>query len=783
MQKMKVSMWITILLVGLSLSLQAQDSSLYNKQTTQIRLLNPSNWLQQGENAIIQFQSELTLGIDTVYKHEQLLRMSKDLELITSDFATHGAVMRIRSLDDVKAKLMQMKMDVEKWRTSVRKQNDLLAANYYNIEQLKVDSIWQEIRNDSAIWGIYEKEFTSLEENVTRTEKQYQEVLKRSVTAENNLNNINFLISNLLLGVEKELRQRSSALFQQSHPPFWKINGSTYKEGIGEVFMNTLKQNLESLKFYGKNAYIRVILFRIILLLITLLPIWYFKKHKKEFANDNPNQAYKFVHKYTGASTSSFVLVMAPIIFVNSPHIFTEVILVTLSITTTLIFLKEQPNLKRSWFYALLGIYIVLKAMNLMVSVTYFGRWVWSLSLVGLIPLYYVFKAINKTNIENKWLFRVILGITFILYILGWFLNFTGHYPLGRILLLAGLEQFFLAIILYVAIYSLIDFFAILANIYNSRNTGTTIRVDIIYNKLLNLVRFLAVIFWFNQFLHNINAMDFLQHNLFNLLNHKINVAGYSYAPGSILIFFITLFITFYISSMLNGLFLDEKRTEESTNKTSLASIVIILRLFIIAAGFILGLLIAGIPLNNLNLFVGALGVGIGFGMQSFFANLISGIIIAFEKPLYVGDIVELEGGTRGRVTDIGLRSTTVDTADGAEYIIPNNEMIGKVLKNWTRTSKLYKLQFEFNVDHENDPETVQRIASTAAQQIKEIIPKPAPAVQFLNIRSNGLQFEISCWVKSIAEAKKVKSQLLTMLHKELMAAGVKYSKDRKSVV
>lgn len=777
MQKKLASAWIAILLVSLCICVQAQDSSLSPKQTTQVRLLNPSNWLQQGENAIIQFQSELTLGIDTAYKHDQLMRMNKDLDLITSDFASHGAVMRIRSLDDVKAKLLQMKTDVEKWRTSVRKQNDLLAANYYSIEQLKVDSIWRQIRNDSTMWVIYEKEFNSLQENVINTEKQYQEVLKRSVSAENNINNINFRISNLLLGVEKELAQRSAALFQQSHPPFWKINSNTYKEGIGEVFMNTLKQNLESLKFYGKNAYIRVILFRIILLLITLLPIWYFKKHKKEFAKDNPNQPFKFVHKYTGASTSSFVLVMAPIIFINSPHIFTEVILVTLSITTTMIFLKEQPNLKRSWFYALLGIYIVLKAMNLMVSVTFFGRWVWCLSLVGLIPLYYVFRAINQTSIANKWLFRVILVITFILYILGWFLNFTGHYPLGRILLLAGLEQFFLAIILYVAIYSLIDFFAILANMYNRRNTGTTIRVDIIYNKLLNLVRFLALIFWFNQFLHNINAMDFLRHNLFNLLNQQINIAGYSYAPGSILIFFTTLFITFYISSMLDGLFLDEKRTEESTDKTSLASIVIILRLFIIAAGFILGMLIAGIPMNNLNLFVGALGVGIGFGMQSFFANLISGIIIAFEKPLYVGDIVELEDGTRGRVTDIGLRSTTVDTADGAEYIIPNNEMIGKVLKNWTLSSKLFKLQVEFNVDHDNDPEAVQKIALTTAQQIREIMPKPAPAVQFLNIRSNGLQFEISCWVKSIAEAKKVKSLLLTSLHKELMAAGVKYPK------
>lgn len=755
-----------------------QDSLLPSNRIT--RLLNPSNWLQQGENAITRFESELSFGIDTAYKHEQLVRINKDLDLIEHDFNAHGTVMRIRSLDDVKAKLLQIKNDVEKWRNAVRKQNDLLASNYYTIEQLKQDSMWQLMKSDSTLWTIYELEFSNLQQNVQRVEKQYQEILRKSVSAENNINNVNFRINNLMLLVDKELAQRNSAIFKQTHPAFWNLTSTTYKEGIGDVFMNTLKQNLESLKFYGKNAYIRVILFRIILLLITLLPIWYFKRHKKEFSKDNPDQPYRFVHKYTGASTSSFVLVMAPIIFVNSPHIFTEVILVTLSITTTLIFLKEQPTLKRSWFYALLAAYIILKAMNLMVTVTFFGRIVWSLSILGLLPLFYVYKSINQTTLANKWLFRLILIITFILYIAGWILNFTGHYPLGRILLLAGLEQFFLAIILYVAIYSLIDFFAILANIYNRRNTGTTIRVDIIYNKLLNLVRLLALIFWFNQFLHNINAMEFLKHNFFNLLNHKINVAGYTYAPGSILIFFITLFITFYISSMLDGLFLDEKRSEESGDKTSLASIVIILRLFIIAAGFLLGMLIAGIPMDNLNLFVGALGVGIGFGMQSFFANLISGIIIAFEKPVYVGDIVELEDGTRGRVTDIGLRSTTVDTADGAEYIIPNNDMIGKVLKNWTLTSKLFKLQINFNVDHENDPETILRIARESALKIKEIMPKPAPGVQFLNIKPNGLEFQLSCWVKSIGESKKVKSSLLTTLHKDLLDAGVKYPKPSR---
>jgi small-conductance mechanosensitive channel len=771
------SIVILLFLAGFCPELAAQDSTRLQNRPPQPTLLNPSNWLQQGENVIMGFESELAFGIDTAYKHAQLIRLSKDLELIGKDFESQRAVMRIRALDDVNAKLLQIKTDVEKWRNAIRKQNDLLANNYYTIESLKTDSIWSQMKRDSALWSIYAPEFTALESNIKRVESQYQEILKKSVQAESNINTVNFRISQLLIGVEQELSQRNAALFNQTHAPLWKVNTQTYKEGIGPVFMRTLSQNLDSLKFYGKNAYIRVILFRIILLLITLLPIWYFKRHKKEFSKDDPGQPYRFVHKYTGASTSSFVLVMAPIIFVNSPHIFTEVILVTLSITTTLIFLKEQPNLKRSWFYALLGIYIILKAMNLMVAVTFFGRIVWALSLVGIIPLYFILRSINQTTIEQKWLYRVILSLSLLLYIAGWILNFTGHYPLGRILLLAGLEQFFLAIILYVAIYSLIDFIAILANIYNRRNTGTAIRVDVIYNKLLNLVRFVAVIFWFNQFLHSINAMEFLKHNLFNLFDHKFTVAGYSYAPGSIMIFIFTVFIAFYISGMLDGLFLDEKRTEEAGAKTSLASIVILLRLFIIAGGFVLGMAIAGIPLNNLNLFVGALGVGIGFGLQSFFSNLISGLIIAFEKPVYVGDIVELEGGTKGRVTDIGLRSTTVDTADGAEYVIPNNEMVGKVLKNWTLTSKLFKIEIEFTADHENDPDTIFRIANESIKQVKDIMPHPAPAVRFLNIRNNGIQFGISCWVRSIGEAKKVKSELLTNLHRELVKAGIKYAK------
>lgn len=767
--QLQFSSLLIALLIFLPGLLEAQDSS--NRKSV---LLNPSNWLQQAENSILVFENKLLSGLDTSFVEDKYDRLSKDLELILNDFRTHGDVMRIRTLDDVKAKLEQQKKDIDKWMNSIRRQNQGITENFLDIHKLQVDSMEYVLNADTGLWRIYSPQFREIEKDLGRIEQQYQLTLRKTVNIENNLNRTNFNISRAIMVVENELSQRRKALFTKSHPAFWQLNPNTYPQGIGAVFMETLNQNLNSLKFYAKNAYIRVILFRILVLLITLLPIWYFRKHKKNIENRDKNDSYKFVHKYTGAATSSFVLVMAPFIFVNSPHIFTEVILVTLAFTTSMIFLKENPNMPRKYLYAILACYVILKAMNLMVSVTFFGRMVWTFSLVILIPLFGLYKNISNTSLEKKGLYRLILIITALMFVAGWSLNFTGHYPLGRIVLLAGLDQFFLALILYVAIFSFIDFIAIVADIYNSSEKMTQIRVDLIYNKLLNLVRALAIIFWFYTFLANINALEFLKENVFSILGTRLSIGSFTYTPGSLLVFFIVLYLSFYISGLLDGLFLDEKRNDEETGKTSLGSIVLILRLFIIAGGFILGLVMAGIPLNNLNLFVGALGVGIGFGLQSLIANLISGVIIAFEKPIYVGDIIEVEG-SRGRVTDIGLRATKVDNGDGAEFIVPNGELISKTLKNWTLTSRTFKIDTTFVVAHTNDAEKITAMVNEVIGDSNYILSNPKPRILLQEIGQSGMKFALSCWIANIREANYLKSELLKMIHLKFDQAGVKY--------
>jgi small-conductance mechanosensitive channel len=174
-----------------------------------------------------------------------------------------------------------------------------------------------------------------------------------------------------------------------------------------------------------------------------------------------------------------------------------------------------------------------------------------------------------------------------------------------------------------------------------------------------------------------------------------------------------------------------------------------------------------------------ALGVGIGFGLQSVILNLISGIIIAFEKPIYVGDIIEIEGA-RGRVTDIGLRATKVDTADGAEFIVPNGELTSKVLKNWTLTSRTYKIETTFSVDHSNNPNMVAELVEEVLKETTFIMPFPKPKVQLEEIAPQAIRFTVSCWIGNISESGRLRSELLKKIHTRLGEANVVYPKNVK---
>lgn len=162
------------------------------------------------------------------------------------------------------------------------------------------------------------------------------------------------------------------------------------------------------------------------------------------------------------------------------------------------------------------------------------------------------------------------------------------------------------------------------------------------------------------------------------------------------------------------------------------------------------GLNYLGINISSLALFGGAIGVGIGFGLQTIFSNLVSGIIILMEKTLKVGDFVDLESGTVGTVKEISLRYTRVITNDNVDIIVPNSEFVNGRVTNWTYDELLRRVHVPFGVAYGTNKELVREAATEAAKSVSGTITDQdrMPEVWLVKFGDNSLDFELVIWVE-----------------------------------
>ncbi len=186
----------------------------------------------------------------------------------------------------------------------------------------------------------------------------------------------------------------------------------------------------------------------------------------------------------------------------------------------------------------------------------------------------------------------------------------------------------------------------------------------------------------------------------------------------------------------------------------------------------------AGLNLTQVGIVLGALGVGIGFGLQTITSNFISGIILLTEGSLRVGDLVELEDGTLGVVKKIAMRSTILRTFDGQDLIVPNSEFISKRISTWTYEDDWRRLHLPFGVAYGSSPSKVKETILKAAQRLEttEIDPEHPLEVWFEGFGDSALNFALSVWIRQSKHQKplaRIKSDYYYAIHEALLEAGI----------
>lgn len=200
------------------------------------------------------------------------------------------------------------------------------------------------------------------------------------------------------------------------------------------------------------------------------------------------------------------------------------------------------------------------------------------------------------------------------------------------------------------------------------------------------------------------------------------------------------------------------------------------LRYVVLIVGFMLILQNAGVNLTALSVVAGALGVGVGFGLQNIFSNFVSGVIIMVERPIKVGDRVEM-AAIEGTVHEIGARRTTIVTHDNIAILVPNQKFITDQVTNLVHTEAAIRLRVPVHVAFGTDPEVMEKLMLEAALSHPEVLKEPGPEVLRPTLAAGSLSFELCVWHAARGPVRRhLTSELNRLIDTRVRAAGIQYA-------
>lgn len=232
-----------------------------------------------------------------------------------------------------------------------------------------------------------------------------------------------------------------------------------------------------------------------------------------------------------------------------------------------------------------------------------------------------------------------------------------------------------------------------------------------------------------------------------------LHLGGMPVTFEAVLKIIVLLLLLFYLSGKLRILIADRLLVRTGMELGARQAFGAIVRYLVVVIGFVVILQTAGIDLTALNVLAGAVGIGLGFGLQNIVNNFISGLIILFERPIKVGDRIVV-GEVEGDVMHIGGRSTTVVTNDNISIIVPNSKFITEDVVNWSHNDRKVRFKIPVCVAYGSDIDHVARLLLEVARNNPDVLAEPPPGTRLMEFGDHGLKFELRAWSTTLIHKK-----------------------------
>jgi small-conductance mechanosensitive channel len=266
------------------------------------------------------------------------------------------------------------------------------------------------------------------------------------------------------------------------------------------------------------------------------------------------------------------------------------------------------------------------------------------------------------------------------------------------------------------------------------------------------------------------------------VLGARLQRGSMSISLGDVLDFLLTVWVAYLVSAFIRFALHEDVYPRIHLPRGISYAVSSLLNYVIVAVGFVLALGALGVDLGKLTILAGAFGVGIGFGLQSVVNNFVCGLILLFERPIHVGDAVEV-GTISGEVRRIGIRASTVRTGQGAEILVPNAQLIAEQVTNWTLNDKQRRIDVPVGGNYGAPPGKVVEILEGVAHAHPGVLQTPAPKAYFTGFGDSAMNFELRAWTDQFDRWFQIRSELATAVYTALQDAGIRIPFPQREVL
>ena len=616
---------------------------------------------------------------------------------------------------------------------------------------------------------------------IKQTREQVERRRAKVLALQNHVAEQGARVSEALSNVEQVRNEVVNRLFVKDSPPIWRVevyssSGQTLLENI----RNTLATQWAALRAYAGRQRPNFIIHAVVLLLLVGGLYWARRRVQPWVAAEPSLERVSRVFRIPIATALVLSILLSGRIYPQAPRLFTA-LLGAAALVPTIIVLRQL--VERHLFpvlNALVVFYFLDQLRAISAGLPVVTRVLFLIEMLGgFVFLFWLIRSRGLTRVseeERDLLWKTVkFGKRFAaaVFLMAFIANALGYISISTLAGGALLGSAYVAIIFYAAIRILDGLIMFATRVPPLSLLGMIKRKRPLFRRRIRgVLSWIAIVGWILYTLRALSLRTAIVENIRAALNAKLEVGSLAISLGNVLAFLITVWAAFLLSRFLRFMLEEDIYPRVRLARGVPYAISTMVNYVVLLVGFLFAVAAMGIDMTKFTILVGAFGVGLGFGLQNIVNNFVSGLILLFERPVNVGDIVQV-GQREGRLRRVGMRASVIRTLEGSEVIVPNGQLVSEEVLNWTLSDQQRRLEINVGVAYGTDPEVAIELLTAVASKHPDIMEEPSPETLFVEFGDSALKFQVRAWTNRFERWIQIKSELTIGVNAALRDAGI----------